>query len=72
MLRWAYKRVTIEDVARRAGVGKGTVYLHWNTKQELFAVLLMREVAAVLAQHLELMRADPAGSVWRWRTTRTS
>lgn len=31
-----YKRVTIDDVARRAGVGKGTVYLHWKTREALF------------------------------------
>ena len=25
VLRWGYKRVTIEDVAKQAGIGKGTV-----------------------------------------------
>jgi AcrR family transcriptional regulator len=60
LLSWGYKRVTVEDVAHRAGVGKGTVYLHWRTKNDLFAALLMREGAAVLAEQLEAMRADPA------------
>jgi AcrR family transcriptional regulator len=60
LLNWGYKRVTIEDVARRAGVGKGTVYLHWRTKSDLFAALLIREAAAVLAEQLEVMRTDPA------------
>ncbi|WP_410479403.1 helix-turn-helix domain-containing protein [Pseudonocardia sp. H11422] len=26
--------MTVDDVARRAGVGKGTVYLHWASKLE--------------------------------------
>jgi AcrR family transcriptional regulator len=28
LLRLGYRKVTIEDVAQRAGIGKGTVYLH--------------------------------------------
>ena len=29
LLRWGYKRVSIEEIARHAGIGKGTVYLHF-------------------------------------------
>src|SRR5699024_2081534 len=32
LVSWGHRKVTIEDVARRAGVGKGTVYLHFPTK----------------------------------------
>jgi len=32
VLRWGTKRVTIEEVAKRAGVGKGTVYLHFESR----------------------------------------
>ena len=39
ILRWGYNKTTIDDIARQAGVGKGTVYLHWNTREELFATL---------------------------------
>jgi AcrR family transcriptional regulator len=60
LLRFGYKRVTIEDIATRAEVGKGTVYLHWKTKHELFTALLLREVAEVTRELLAGMRADPA------------
>jgi AcrR family transcriptional regulator len=60
LLRFGYKRVTIEDIATRAEVGKGTVYLHWKTKHELFAVLLRRQVAEVTRELVAGMRADPA------------
>jgi len=60
LLRFGYKRVTIEDIATRAAVGKGTVYLHWKTKYELLAALLLREVAEVTRELLAGMRADPA------------
>jgi AcrR family transcriptional regulator len=60
LLRFGYRRVTVEDVAARSGVGKGTVYLHWNAKQELFASLLLREVGDVMGQVVQGMRAGPA------------
>jgi AcrR family transcriptional regulator len=48
LLVFGYRRVTIDDVARRAGVGKGTVYLHWASKLELFATVLIRDAAAIV------------------------
>jgi AcrR family transcriptional regulator len=55
-----YRRVTIADVAERAGVGKGTVYLHWPSKLELFGAVLVREGIAVGREHVAALRADPA------------
>jgi AcrR family transcriptional regulator len=60
LLAFGYRKVTVDDVARRAGVGKGTVYLHWSSKLELFATVLVREAAALTAAQLERLRADPA------------
>jgi AcrR family transcriptional regulator len=71
LLRFGYRRVTVEDVAARSGVGKGTVYLHWKAKQELFATLLLREVGDVMQEVVEGMRADPA-EVLLHRMMRTS
>ncbi len=58
--RWGYKRVTVEDIARRAGIGKGTVYLHWKTKDDLFSAVLMRDALSVMAEVIGALRADPA------------
>jgi AcrR family transcriptional regulator len=60
LVRLGYRRVTIDDVAREAGVGKGTVYLHFRTKEALFVTVLLRENRSVLAGIIERMRADPA------------
>ena len=46
--RHGYRRVTIDDVAAAAGVGKGTVYLHWKTREALFWAALQRETARLL------------------------
>ncbi|MFI6181710.1 TetR/AcrR family transcriptional regulator [Nonomuraea sp. NPDC051191] len=48
ILRWGYDKTTVDDVARRAGVAKGTIYLHWKTRDELFAALLRRERVLML------------------------
>lgn len=60
LVRWGYQRVTIDEVARRAGIGKGTVYLHFRTKEELFLMVLLRTHHTVAAAMVERMLADPA------------
>lgn len=62
LLAHSYRRVTIDDVARRAGVGKGTVYLHFASKLDLFAAVLVRESVDVTRELLDELRADPARS----------
>ncbi len=36
-------KVTIDDVAEKAGIGKGTVYLHWKTRDLLVYAVILRE-----------------------------
>ena len=50
LLRHGYKRVTIDDVAAGAGIGKGTIYLHWKTREALFWAVLQRDAARLLDQ----------------------
>ena len=35
LARFGYRKMTMEDVARQVGIGKGTIYLHFPSKQEL-------------------------------------
>ncbi|MFD1932818.1 helix-turn-helix domain-containing protein [Nonomuraea mangrovi] len=60
LIQHGYRKVTIDDIARRAAIGKGTVYLHWRTKRQLFEALLLREAVAYLETLLEELRRDPA------------
>ncbi|HEY9418484.1 MAG TPA: helix-turn-helix domain-containing protein, partial [Pseudonocardia sp.] len=59
MLRWGYKRVTVEEVAKHAGIGKGTVYLHFSTRGSLFMSVLTRESVDLVHELIEAIRADP-------------
>ncbi len=59
LLRWGYQRVTIDDVAKHAGIGKGTVYLHFRTKEALFLTVLLRAHRRIFAGIVDRMEADP-------------
>ena len=54
-----YRRVSIDDVAAGAGVGKGTIYLHWRTREALFWAVLQRESLRLLEQLIVDLAADP-------------
>ncbi len=59
LVRLSYRRVTIEDVARAAGVGKGTVYLHFPNKESLFITVLLRAQREGQRDVADRVRADP-------------
>lgn len=54
------RRLRIEEVAGRAGVGKGTVYLHWSSREHLLIAAGAREAAAMYDEVVAAIRADPA------------
>lgn len=65
ILRWGYSKTTIDDIARQAGVAKGTIYLHWKTREELFAALLHRERLEFARDFRQRIHADPEGATLR-------
>lgn len=40
--RYGLKKTSIEEIAQHAGLGKGTVYLYFKSKDEIFSVLATR------------------------------
>ncbi|OKI19146.1 TetR family transcriptional regulator [Nocardiopsis sp. TSRI0078] len=59
VVAWGHRKVTIEDVARRAKVGKGTVYLHFSTKDTLLMTVVMRAQLDMISRQLDAMRRSP-------------
>ena len=51
----------LEDVARRAGVTKGTIYLYFENKEALFKALIRQTIVPVIAQG-EALAASFMGS----------
>ena len=59
-VRYGVKRTSIDDVAREAGIAKGTVYLSFKSKAELFAAIADRLCANTLADvHAIALEAMP-------------
>lgn len=61
LVRWGYRKTTIDDVAREAGVGKGTIYLHWKDKSELFNAVIWRASKQASNDTLQRIATDPEG-----------
>lgn len=60
--RWGYKKTTMDDIAKQAGVAKKTVYLHWKTREALFEALLLREWLSTIQELRQRLLNDPAGA----------
>jgi AcrR family transcriptional regulator len=45
-----YEATRLDDVARRAGVTKGTIYLYFKNKEDLFQAMVRQTVVPVLAR----------------------
>ena len=57
----SYATLSMADIARQAGVAKGTLYLYFHSKEEMFLALCEEELAdwfAALDTALEQRRAD--------------
>src|ERR1051326_4338711 len=53
VLRWGYRKTTLDDIAKQAGVTKGTLYQHWKTREALFEALLQREYHSFMVDFRE-------------------
>lgn len=65
ILRWGYDKTTIEDIAKQASVAKGTIYLHWKTREELIMALMTRENLKMVEDIKLRVTEDPAGFILR-------
>jgi TetR/AcrR family acrAB operon transcriptional repressor len=61
IVRHGYDKTTMGDIADEAGVSRGTVYLYFKGKDELFEALVYREYLEYARTWLELVESDPRG-----------
>lgn len=61
------ERVSLEDVAREAGVAIGTLYNHFPTRQDLLAATFVDETEELRARAVELLdAASPLDALIEW------
>ena len=60
LARYGYGKMTMEDVAKQVGIGKGTIYLHFPSKEELVLAHIDRIAGTVVRKLEELAgSSDP-------------
>ncbi|MFI5910429.1 TetR/AcrR family transcriptional regulator [Dactylosporangium sp. NPDC051541] len=60
---------SIADIARRAGIGKGTVFRHFATKEDLIAAIVLDRVEVLIeAGHDLAAAADPGAALREFMT----
>jgi len=55
--RQGYAATNVEDIAREAGIAKGTIYLYFKSKEEVFAAVLARDLEVLTNKTIEGMSA---------------
>jgi AcrR family transcriptional regulator len=59
--------VSLEEIARRAGVGIGTLYRHFPTREAIVEAVYRREVEHLAEAVPQLLQASPAGeALHKW------
>ena len=58
LARYGYKKMTVEDIAIEVGIGKGTIYLHFTSKEEIVLSHVDRIVERVKERLREIARSD--------------
>jgi len=57
-----YAAARLEDVAAKAGVSKGTLYLYYANKEELFKAVVRRSIAPLIAETREIIEKSDEDS----------
>jgi AcrR family transcriptional regulator len=66
LARYGYRKMTVEDIAHEAGIGKGTIYLHFASKEEVVLSHVDRIVDR-LKERLREIGSSPAPAAERIR-----
>ena len=63
LARYGYRKMTVEDIAKEVGVGKGTIYLHFKSKEEIVLSHVDRIVERVKERLWAIARSDDSAAV---------
>lgn len=58
LARFGYRKMTVEDIAAETGIGKGTIYLHFSSKEEVVLSHIDRIVDRLKDRLRELARSN--------------
>src|SRR5688500_14433548 len=58
LVRYGYKKMTIDDIAKEVGIGKGTIYLHFSSKEEIALARIDRVISRLKQRLLDIARGQ--------------
>jgi AcrR family transcriptional regulator len=58
LARYGYRKMTVEDIAMEASIGKGTIYLHFSSKEEVVLSHVDRIVERVKIRLKQIANSD--------------
>ena len=58
LARYGYKKMTIDDLAREVGIGKGSIYLHFSSKEEIALSHIDRMIERLKADLVRTAKAS--------------
>ena len=57
--KYGYKKMTIDDLAAEAGIGKGSVYLHFSSKEEIVLSHVDRIIDSLRERGIAIRSLEP-------------
>src|ERR1044071_1482667 len=58
LARFGYRKMTVDDIAAEAGIGKGSIYLHFSSKEEVVLSHIDRIIDRLGERLKEIARSD--------------
>lgn len=67
LFHFGYKKTTIDEIAADAGVGKGTVYLYFENKEDIYCAIVGQYKGQVLQEQEKIAFSETLGSLEKLR-----
>jgi AcrR family transcriptional regulator len=62
LARFGYRKMTVDDIAAEAGIGKGTIYLHFTSKEEVVLSHIDRIVERLNSRLRQIAQSETAAA----------
>lgn len=63
IIKQGYDKTSVAEIAKEAGIGKGSIYLSFESKEQLLESMFMREIYRHNMKWFDLVEKDPKGGL---------